>query len=114
MTVRGSKERGCSNCDLLTKSDFQIKINHDKMAEPKNKITCRYFNTGFCKFEGKCRFFHAKAVCSNKVCKENNCQSCHPRLCRYKERCKRKSSFLYRHVIRKTEKKQVNVEYEKC
>ena len=88
-------------------------MTHDKMAEPKNKIRCRYFNTGFCKFEGKCRFFHAKAVCPQKVCKELKCQDRHPKLCRYKERCKRKSSCLYRHLIGKAENEQINVEYEK-
>ena len=65
------------------------------MAKMSGK-TCKFFNTGFCKFAETCRFKHAKENCVDK-CDRTICDKRHPKPCKYGIKCKRGQSCAYRH-----------------
>ena len=58
--------------------------------------SCKFFNTGFCKFVETCRFKHAKENCVDK-CDRTICDKRHPKPCKYGIKCKRGQSCAYRH-----------------
>ena len=68
---------------------------------------CKYFNSGFCKFQSDCRFSHNENICTVINCKDKNCPNRHPKACRYREQCRRKTTCVYRHDENKL------AEYEK-
>ena len=62
----------------------------EEASIPYNKTTkdikCRYFNGGFCKFRGKCRFNHPKEVCEiykSEECDQSKCGKRHPKACKW-------------------------------
>ena len=57
---------------------------------------CKYYNTGYCKYDSKCKFFHSKESCEGG-CAGKQCHKRHPKACKYKSKCKRKSSCKYKH-----------------
>ena len=71
--------------------------NFHKIKGNKSEIVCKYHNTGFCKYGDKCKFFHAKSGCDQRPCKLNTCKLRHPKLCKYKESCKRQADCFYVH-----------------
>ena len=77
------------------KSDFQKYQN--EMIEDSQSVRCKYFNTGYCKFEDECSYKHPKEICLLHVCQDKICIKIHPKACRFKAHCKRRSSCMYRH-----------------
>jgi hypothetical protein len=85
---------------------------------------CRYHNKGYCKYQNKCKYYHAGQVC-DEFLRNGKCetgQSCiyrHPRVCKYwigdSGGCKREESCKYLHkAIPHTKSTDVkNVECEK-
>ena len=69
------------------------------MRGDKSDIICKYHNTGFCKYGESCTYFHAQSVCDQMGCKGKTCRSRHPKACKYKQKCKRKSSCMYEHKV---------------
>ena len=63
----------------------------------KNTVTCKYNNIGFCKFEDNCKYVHYVTNCSKQQCKTKSCQKRHPKICRYRNKCKRINSCKYLH-----------------
>jgi hypothetical protein len=64
--------------------------------------SCKYHNSGHCKFGDKCKHFHTKHTCTNTPCEDSTCTARHPRPCRYYSQsgyCKFGSSCSYRHRV---------------
>ena len=68
------------------------------MQDPKVKTRCKFYNCGFCKFGDKCRFAHFPTICLKTKWKIKTCRNRHPKYCKYKEECRRRTTCLYRHV----------------
>ena len=68
------------------------------MEDPKGKTRCKFYNSGYCKFADKCKFRHFKTICSESKCRSNTCTNRHPKLCRFKDEFRRRTSCLYIHV----------------
>ena len=66
------------------------------MSDARN-TTCKYYNTGFCKFRDVCHYLLSTIICSNISCRDRKCLKRHPKLCRYKENCRRRTTCLYKH-----------------
>ena len=68
---------------------------------------CRYYNRGFCKYEGKCKFYHPEIVCEeylqDGLCRQKKCEKRHPRHCRFwttkAEGCRRGETCQYLHAV---------------
>ena len=67
------------------------------MTEKKKTALCKYFNSGYCKFQSECKYIHAKEVCSKLKCKTKRCSKRHPKTCRYGDKCKRRTVCLFKH-----------------
>ena len=78
------------------------------MTQDGQTVKCKYFNTGYCKFAERCTKDHPKTICLFVLCKDKKCPKRHPRACRFKAHCRRRSSYLYRH----TKYESVNAEEE--
>ena len=59
--------------------------------------TCKFYNTGFCKYSNSCRFRHAKENCLGE-CDKRICEKRHPKLCKFGSVCKRGQSCCYKHI----------------
>ena len=59
----------------------------------------KYYNTRFCKFSDKCRYKHNDTICKKDICKNKKCHHIHPKVCRYKDTCRRRSTCLYYHIV---------------
>ena len=57
---------------------------------------CHFYNSGYCKFQKDCKFFHAEERCEGE-CSGKNCRKRHPKLCKFGEKCRRKTFCEYRH-----------------
>ena len=76
--------------------------------------TCKFYNTGFCKFSGACRFRHAKENCSGE-CDKRICEKRHPKPCKYGNGCKRGQTCCYNHIkSSKTDANQDDLKAEIC
>ena len=73
------------------------KVISDKMTAEKKQMVCKYFNSGYCKFSGDCKYAHPKENCESSGCKNKECYKRHPKECRYGNKCRRESSCLYKH-----------------
>ena len=49
-------------------------------------VKCPHYNSGFCKFKQKCKFFHPIDKCE-RSCKEKTCRKRHPKLCKQGSKC---------------------------
>ena len=58
---------------------------------PEMREKCKYFNTGYCKYQDKCKSLHPKEECDKK-CKQNTCMKCHLKPCRYGTNCRHEKS----------------------
>ena len=65
-----------------------------KMAD--KEILCRFQNTGYCKYQDKCKFKHVSEKCGGK-CNRKTCQKRHQRPCKFSLKCKRQKSCEYSH-----------------
>ena len=64
------------------------------------EIVCKFYQTGFCKFQTKCKNVHIHNICSSNHCNNNACNLRHPRVCKYFlnfGRCKFGSTCAYLH-----------------
>ena len=68
-----------------------------------DKIVCKYFDNGYCRFGNDCKFWHSEEVtCSKSRCENVKCLKRHPkpcsyfrrRKCKFAERCKFKHDPL--------------------
>ena len=59
--------------------------------------TCKFYNTGFCRYSNACRFRHAKenflGECDKRICEKR-----HPKLCKFGSGCKRGQTCCYNHI----------------
>ena len=65
-----------------------------KMAD--KEILCKFQNTGYCKYQDKCKFKHVSEKCGGK-CNRKTCQKRHQRPCKFSLKCKRQKSCEYSH-----------------
>ena len=91
----------------------------DKMGAENKPLVCHFYNSGYCKYGGDCKYNHPKESCQINQCKNKRCLKRHPKACRYGHKCRRKSSCLYRHdpqslikEVEETEVKKLQVEIE--
>ena len=66
------------------------------MIEDSQSVRCKYFKTGYCKFEDECSYKHPKEVCLLHLCQEKTCIKRYPKACRFKAHCRQRSSCMYR------------------
>ena len=66
-----------------------------------DKIICKYYDHGYCRFKEECKFFHPSEVCETDHCDPNVCQKRHPKFCRYfrRKKCKFRDQCLFKHTI---------------
>ena len=76
--------------------------------------TCKFYNTGFCKYSDACRFRHARENCLGK-CDKRICEKRHPKPCKYGNGCKRGQTCCYNHLESpKVDIKQDDLKAEIC
>ena len=68
-----------------------------KMMAAKKQVVCTFFNTGYCRYKGDCKYNHPKENCQKSYCKNKMCTKRHPKECRYGHKCRRRSFCLYKH-----------------
>ena len=68
---------------------------------PEVREKCKYFNSGYCKYQDRCKLLHPKEECDYK-CKIINCMKRHIKPCRYETNCRYKENCAYKH------KKEIN------
>ena len=64
------------------------------MSEVKKK--CKYFNSGYCKYQDKWKMFHPIQECDNK-CNVRSCMKRHVKPCRYGKNCRHAEKCVYSH-----------------
>ena len=71
----------------------KIKINGS------DKIICKHFDNGYCRFKEECRFLHLKENCESDQCDLNVCLKRHPKFCKYfrRKKCKFGDECLFKH-----------------
>ena len=92
----------------LENQDLKIEASKHEVekaeTKPKDKEKrCRYYNKGYCKYVGKCRYFHANEICQrhleNLKCSEKNCNKRHSNQCKWFQKevgCRRSNcDFLH-------------------
>ena len=63
---------------------------------PEVREKCKYFNSGYCKYQDRCKLLHPKENCDYK-CKIKNCMKRHIKPCRYQTNCRYKENCAYKH-----------------
>ena len=66
-----------------------------------SETRCRFFNTGYCKYKGRCKFVHAEDTCEGN-CVKTECLKRHPKPCKYGQKCTRKDLCAYKHTEKDT------------
>ena len=63
------------------------------------KIICKYFDNGYCRFKEICKFKHPKENCKEKTCEDYKCPKRHPKTCKYfrRKKCKFAEKCLFKH-----------------
>ena len=65
-------------------------------------VVCKYFQSGFCKFQEYCRKQHVKELCETDKCTSKVCIKRHPKVCKYfktHNACKFNDLCAYQHII---------------
>ena len=64
-----------------------------------DKIICKHYDNGYCRFKEDCKFFHPKEVCETDQCDFNVCQKRHPKFCKFfrRKKCKFVDQCLFKH-----------------
>ena len=65
-------------------------------------VVCKYFQSGFCKFQEHCRKQHVKELCETDKCTSKVCIKRHPKVCKYfktQNACKFNELCAYQHTI---------------
>ena len=82
-----------------TQSEEIQKPSENQKTEKK----CKYFNVGYCKYNGDCKFIHPKEVCQKYQqgqCNGNKCPNRHPKACKWFkawEGCRRREACHFSH-----------------
>ena len=63
------------------------------------KIICKYFDNGYCRFQEACKFMHPRENCENRKCENQQCPKKHPKYCKFfrRKKCKFHEKCLFRH-----------------
>ena len=73
------------------------------MTETKQqKKVCKFYNSGYCKYQGTCKFPHPSERCVGP-CNKQSCLKRHPKPCRYGDKCRRKDICDYKHKLSSAE-----------
>ena len=64
-----------------------------------SETVCKFFNRGYCKY---LKNFHAKDICKGQ-CNKTECIKRHPKNCKFGIKCRRNSSFAYKHSTESNE-----------
>ena len=78
------------------------------MSDKKEKIRCKYYNSGFCKLKSECQFRHPTTICIKSSCENKGCLSRHPKPCCYKDQCRKRSICVYDRWERPTSYPNIN------
>ena len=97
---------GLEGLQLPLQNTPKEKTEIQQSKEHKVPKKCRYHNRGFCKFTERCIFVHSTHICKEYtkigICKMSNCESRHPKNCRYwckrAEGCRRQNNCQYLHL----------------
>ena len=73
------------------------KMTGGKMTAEKKQVVCTFYNSGYCRYKGDCKYNHPKENCQISYCKNKMCTKRHPKECRFGNKCRRKSLCLYKH-----------------
>jgi NurA-like 5'-3' nuclease len=65
----------------------------------RKSLKCWYNDTGYCKFGEECQKRHFHTICMKTQC-DNKCEARHPRLCKFKTKCKffKKGVCAFKHA----------------
>ena len=94
---------------IATPNPIEKDMDEGKEAEESNLAIkkCRYFNKGYCKYKGRCRYFHPQQICQNHMdtldCKLKGCKKRHPKVCKWFRKavgCNRGENCEFLHVTR--------------
>ena len=63
------------------------------------KIVCKYFDNGYCRFGNECKFWHSEENCSEIKCGNIGCIKRHPKPCSYykRKKCKFAEHCKFKH-----------------
>ena len=65
--------------------------------ESSKKITCKYYNRGYCKKHNTCNYYHNKQICEKYLngnrCNWKSCNFRHPKKCKYFKNAKQGCTF---------------------
>ena len=63
--------------------------------------SCLHNNTGYCKFNDRCRYKHYNTICEKRICRDIECKMRHPRTCKNGKNCKfnTHNACAYKHEI---------------
>ena len=86
----------------------KIRINYS------DKIVCKYFDNGYCRFELECKFYHPLEICKSDHCEMNTCEKRHLKFCKYfrQKRCKFSEKCLFSHDKNKVARQNSDVNPE--
>ena len=71
-----------------------------------SEIKCKFHNTGYCKYQEKCKFHHSKDTCETN-CNKTDCNKRHPRYCKYGKKCWRNELCAYKHTTSPKESEEL-------
>ena len=66
-------------------------------SSDETKKVCPYFRVGYCKYKKHCKHFHPSENCSERKCRDKNCNKRHRKLCRFGRICIRIESCEFLH-----------------
>ena len=82
------------------------------------ETVCKFYQSGYCKFQTHCRKSHVHNICQNHQCADRTCVLRHPRVCKYFSNlgsCKFNSACAYLHTsdLHKEEISRLKAEIQK-
>ena len=104
----GIFEKTCQNLEEMLEN-LVVPIKNCGECETSKKegqkIKCRYYNRGFCKYRENCKFFHSTVMCKTYLaegtCNKVACYDRHPKVCKFwagsSKGCPRNASCEFLH-----------------
>ena len=84
---------------------YLIKLrNQLEKLKKMEGVVCKYFQTGYCKFQEHCRKHQVKEICETENCKTKSCKYRHPKVCKIftaHNACKYGKHCAYQHKTTK-------------